>query len=302
MKKFLIESAVFLILIFISFFLVFLKADGYTDPFYLRFTSPKQHSLILGNSRAAQGIQPTVLNEVITGSDFYNYSFTLTTSPYGPAYLASIQKKLDPDTKNGIFILSVDPWSISSNKKDPNDSTQFPETIHFMGKTRYVNLYPNIPYLLDSYRQPFIKILFPHETSMYIHQDGWLEVTTKMDSVSLKKNLSQKVDDYKKNNLPVFHFSEVRFNYLIKTIEFLKSHGKVYLVRLPVHPLVVEIDNELMPDFNEKIRFISEKANTPYLDITSLNTQILFTDGNHIYKESGVEISRIIGNWILSFN
>ena len=302
MKKFLIESAVFLAIIFISFYVILLKADGYTDPFYIRFTTPKQHSLVLGNSRAAQGIQPDVLNKVLGREDLFNYSFTLTHSPYGPTYLKSIKKKLHDETRDGIFILSVDPWSISSNSKNPEDSSQFKELERFLGKTRFVNLSPNVPYLLDSYDQPFINLLFTPKTSMYLHDDGWLEVTIRMDSVSLRKNVKKKVYDYKKNNLPVFKFSQVRLDYLIKTVEYLKQHGKVYLVRLPVHPLMMEIDRQLLPDFDDKIRFVAEITLTPYLDMTFLNDQYVFTDGNHLYKKSGEEISIEIGKWILSLN
>ena len=96
-------------------------------PFYVRFTSPTQHNLIIGTSRAAQGIQPTVLNEIIPNKSFFNYAFTAAQSPFGPVYLKSIQKKIDTTTKNGIFIVTVDPWSISSKSKDPNDSSKFRE-------------------------------------------------------------------------------------------------------------------------------------------------------------------------------
>ena len=63
-------------------------ANGRIDPFYLLFTTPAQHSLILGNSRAAQGIVPSIVGASLEPLDFqgepFNYSFTLSTSPYGP--------------------------------------------------------------------------------------------------------------------------------------------------------------------------------------------------------------------------
>ena len=63
MKKFITHS------IYISFictfvFLVLLSlTNGYTDPFYLRFTTPKNNNLIIGTSRAAQGIQPEIIRK-----------------------------------------------------------------------------------------------------------------------------------------------------------------------------------------------------------------------------------------------
>lgn len=300
MKKFLIESAVFGIILCASFFLVFLKADGTTDPFYLRFTTKKQHSLILGNSRAAQGIHPYVLNEVLHRNDFFNYSFTLSTAPYGPVFLESISKKLDPETKGGVFILSVDPWSVSSHIIKPADSALFKESKYLLGKTTFVNCYPNIQYLWTSYEKSFYNILLPSKSHLILHEDGWLEVTMKMDSARMSRNLEKKIKEYKKDNLPFFKFSPARLEYLIKTINFLKEHGQVYMVRLPIHPRMMEIENILLPDFDEKIKQVSGVTNIPYLNLTYLNESATFTDGNHLYKVSGVEITKKIGNWILS--
>lgn len=301
MKKFLIEVAIFLVLALGSFFIVFTLADGSSDPFYIRFTTRKQHSLILGTSRAAQGIHPDILEEVLPGKSFFNFSFTITSSPYGPLYLKSIRNKLDPETRNGIFILSVDPWSISSNSKLPNDTTGFKEKWHFLSLSPWVNLNPNIPYLVNFFGKPYYTLLWKENTSMFLHNNGWLEVSIGMDSSSIRKNIDRKIKIYKKNNLPNFKYSEVRFEYLIKTIVFLKQHGDVYMVRLPVHPRMMEIDNQLVPDFNEKMNLISKTTTTPYLDLTGLNDSLIYTDGNHIYKESGKIITRRIGNWIAAF-
>ena len=299
MKKFLLESAVFLTIIFVSFYLIALKADGYTDPFYVRYTTKKQQSMVIGTSRAAQGIHPAVLNEILGRTDFFNYSFTITSSPYGPAYLNSIKRKLDPETKDAIFILAVDPWSISTNSKYPEDSSQFRENRQFMGKTRFVNMYPNIPYLIDSYGKPLYTLIIKPKTSMFLHDDGWLEVTMWMDSSAVKKNIDKKMVDYRTKNLVDFKFSKSRLRFLEKTIEFLKPHGKVYLVRLPVHPLMMEIDSIHMPDFEKYIKPICEKTNTPYLNLTHMNSKFIYTDGNHIYKESGALVTKVIADWIV---
>ena len=89
---------------------------GGVDAFYGRFASPPAGSLILGTSRAAQGIRPAVLAARLGGQfegPLLNYAFTLTHSPYGPAYLASIRRKLRPEVRHGLFIVAVDPWSLS---------------------------------------------------------------------------------------------------------------------------------------------------------------------------------------------
>lgn len=303
MQQFLIKISLFLFCAGIFGIYVFSLADGSTDPFYLRFTSPQQSSLILGTSRAAQGIQPKILDEIFESDKdhkFYNYSFTLGHSPYGPTYLQSIKTKIDPKTNNGVFIVTVDPWTISSTGEDPNDFSNFREKERSLGKVTINNLSPNIQYLLYCFDEPYNKI-FKNKfqtPALFLHKDGWLEVDIPMDSLSIKKRTVQKIKNYRNINLPNYHFSELRLRYLEMTIRYLQEYGSVYLARLPVHPKMLEIENSLMPDFDEKINQLVKARKIPYLDMTNDNEQYEFTDGNHLYKTSGVKVSKKIAEWI----
>jgi len=302
MKKFLILSGIFTVLLLISFYMVFLAADGFTDPYYLRFTTPRQTSLILGTSRAAQAMQPQVLNQVLSRNDIYNYSFTIGHSPYGPTYLKSIKRKLSMDSKNGIFILAVDPWCFSSNSKDPNDSTQFEELGLALSDIYLVNIKPNIPYLLKYYDKSFWNLIASPDSTMRVHNDGWFEVSVPMDSASLKQRTENKIEEYKNIWLPQYKASEIRLEYTIKTINYLRNYGTVYLVRLPIHPLMMEMDQALMPDFNDKMERIVEQTGVEYLDLAEQNPDYTYIDGNHLHKESGKKVSEIIAKWILEKN
>ena len=71
----------------------------------------------------------------------------------------------------------------------------------------------------------------------------------------------------------------------------------MYLVRLPIHPDMMAIDNQLMPDFNNKMQNIVPLTEG-YYDMTKLNNEFSYTDGNHLYKESGVIVTRMIAQWI----
>ena len=89
MKLFIKKILAFTLLIIIIHLILGLTADGTTDDFYLRFTSAKQKSLIIGTSRAAQGIQPQLIDSILdlTATDkIYNFSFTAQNSPYGEVY------------------------------------------------------------------------------------------------------------------------------------------------------------------------------------------------------------------------
>ena len=133
---------------------------------------------------------------------------------------------------------------------------------------------------------------------MFLHDNGWLEISIDIDSASIKKRADKKIKTYKKTMLPYYKFSEVRRSYLIKTILFLKQHGKVYLVRLPIHPRMMGIEQILMPDFDSIINSAALICDN-YFDMTFLNSKFIYIDGNHLTKESGKDASQIIANWIL---
>jgi len=296
MKKFIGKTITFSILPLISFLGICFLANGYTDPFYIRFTTPKQSNLIIGTSRAAQGIQPKVFKTIL-GKDISNYAFTVTQSPFGSIYFESIKKKHNK-TKGGIFIISVDPWSISSMCYNPNDAESFRENNLCLDNTEFVDMKPNFQYLYKNLKGHYKDIIVPPSKSMYLHRDGWLEVKNiAMDSLSVLKRTNEKVKTYRYIDLPKAKFSSLRLEFLLKTITYLKNYGQVYLVRLPVHNDIMQIENELMPNFDHFINGAIDSSDG-YLDLTEYNNKFQFTDGNHLYKTSGKEVSVLIANWI----
>jgi len=298
MKNFIVRTTLFISIIIAIFIFILSLANGYTDPFYLRFTTPKQDNLILGTSRSAQGLQPMVFKRFLN-RNFYNFSFTNAHSPFGSVYLNSIKHKLNPNIKDGIFIVTVDPWSISNNGVNPNDTTNFTENNLVLANTNFVNMNPNFEYLLKNLSGEYYKILMPKKVAMFLHDDGWLEVNVSMDSAAVSKRIKAKMEDYRKNTLPSSKLSSVRLSYLKQTVEFLKLHGKVYIARLPVSPQMYEIEQELMFDFNDKINQ-SVQLSDGYLDMTNENNLYQFIDGNHLWKESGKLVSQKIAEWIKS--
>jgi len=296
MKKFIIKTLAFSFVMALVFFWVCSNANGYSDPFYIRFTTPKQSSLILGTSRAAQGLQPKVF-ETILKKDISNYSFTVAHSPFGATYLNSIKKKVDENSKNGVFIITVDPWSLSSLTDIPDDSLSFRELKLPLANTPIVNVDPNIIYLFKNWHDKYYKLLSREKSELFLHKDGWLEVNINLDSIDVAKKIENKEKSYRQDMLPKASFSKNRFSYLKRTIKFLKNHGDVYLVRLPIHPKIMQIENELMPNFNNVINDISVSTNG-YLDLTNQNSDFNYTDGNHLHKMSGKVVSEIIASWI----
>lgn len=296
MKKFISQVILFCGVCFFFVLIIFFKIDGYTDPFYLRFTSPKQKNLILGTSRAAQGIIPQKLDSILD-KKFYNYAFTVAHSPYGKIYLESVKKKIirSQNTDN-IFILTVDPWAISSVTEDPNDEDNFRENSLALATTTIVNMKPNFEYLYNSFDGHFNKIL-SNKSNNFLHDDGWLEVSPPMDSISLVKREAITIKNYKEKHLLQYKFSPLRLEYLKKIVVYLNDFGKVYLIRLPLHSKMKAIESEFMDDFNQKIEELAWLTQG-YFDMTELNEKYIYTDANHLYKESSKQVTVEIAKWV----
>lgn len=299
MTRFLLKILSF----FLFYFILFLAGliyfvDGKSDYYYLRFTSNKQSSLILGTSVAAQGIQPRVLNDVLKGQSFelpiYNFAFTRIYSPYGKHYLECVKKKLDTNYSNGVFILSVTPWDISVKKENSSDDEElFPEKGTMITEIRNVNIKPNFEYLNKCYSKPYYKLFIKNPT-YEMHEDGWSEVSPPMDSISVNKRIASKVNKFKEDDIVNYKFSENRYNSFIQTIEYLKNYGTVYIVCLPLSKEINELNQIYMPDFKNKIHQVAAVQAVDFFDYSS-EDGYQTTDGYHLYKESGKEISKKIG-------
>lgn len=296
MKKFVLHTSLFILCVTLTILIIFSFADGSSDEFYLKLTTPKKENLILGTSKAAQGLQPKVLENVLN-KKFYNYSFSLLASPYGKTYLTSIKNKLDSSIKDNTFILAVDPWSICSLQQNSNDSSNFRENKSFLYSVRNVNTSPNFNYLIHHFQGSYYKLLF-NNSPAFLHNDGWLEIKLSADNKEVERRTEFTVNSYREK-LASYRYSDVRFTYLIKTIDYLKPYGKVYLVRLPVHPALMKIENTLMPNFDAVIQKAIETSDG-YIDFSDSNSEYKYTDGVHLNKESGEKLSSALGYWIKS--
>jgi hypothetical protein len=238
-----------------------------------------------------------VLNKTLPDS-IYNFAFTVAHSPYGPAYLKAIKRKLSETdtTKRAIFIVTVDAWSISDANIDPNDETQFDENKSFLNKLTTVSSKPNIPYLLGFYKNKFAKI-FDRDTVAYLHDDGWLEINTRMEPAVIDVRIQNKATSLQERKSR-YQLSKTRLSYLYETIEYLKQRGEVFVIRLPVHPDLTELDVAVVPEFTELMYKLSREIYVPYLDLSHENAEYTYTDGIHLYKDSAWEVSERVARWI----
>jgi hypothetical protein len=141
----------------------------------------------------------------------------------------------------------------------------------------------------------YYKIIFK-PTVAQLHENGWLEVSLDMDSSSVARRTKSTLVEYQ-NYLSLYQFSKVRLDYLMKTVDFLRQHGHVYLVRLPVSPQLMDIENQLSPNFSELLERPTKKS-SGFLDLTSKNSMFSYTDGVHLSAKSSKLVSEEIALWI----
>jgi len=294
--KFIKYIALLVVLSLCALFYFISKIDGSVDPFYTKITSPKQSNLIIGTSKAAQGIQPDVLHKTLKNS-FFNYSFTLNSSPYGEVYLNSIKNKLNTTLKkDNIFILTVDVWSLSSLTDNPNNSKKFREANSFLHTITNVSQKPNFKYLLNYFNGNYYTV-FLNNTSAFLHENGWLEVSLSEDKNSVERRSNHTIKLYE-DKINIYKLSDIRIQYFMETIKYLNNYGDVYIVRLPVDPKLYAIENQILPNLELTIANGIE-ISKGYLDLSTMNSDFTYTDGVHLNPKSGKIVTKKISDWIL---
>lgn len=263
----------------------YLFADGKTDNYYLKFAAPKSPSLVAGTSLGVMGIIPEVFNqsELQFERPLFNFSFTQKNSSYGPIYLQAIKRKIKPDVKDGLYILEVNPLSISTSRENLDDDyRKFQEIGNFIETQRTYGIHPNIEYLMRSYAHPLYRLISSkyQYRDRFLHPDGWLQIDVSPDTAAFEKMLADKIGLYEEM-LAERKFSPTRLEYLIKTIEYLQSKGRVYLVRLPLDPHLRAMLDDFMPDFDARIESVASKNHVPYVNMVN-QTGYRTVDGTHL--------------------
>ena len=118
-----------------------------------------------------------------------------------------------------------------------------------------------------------------------------------MKPQNVAKRENEKYEDYKKI-ASVQYLSDYRLKYLEETITFLKKYGKVYLIRIPSGKFLKKLEQDHYPEFDKVLIEISKKNTIPYLNFNSYAEQYQYTDGNHMYKESGKVFTKQIADSI----
>jgi hypothetical protein len=294
MKKFIVKLNIYVALIILLHIITPFFINGKNGDTYTKLTGKREHSLIIGTSRAAQGLVPEIIESELDGSyrfPLVNFSFNMSYSPFGNVYLNTIKKKIDTSSTNGLFIVTVDPWSIRGTKDCPVPDSCFFEENLTLNKVDNICSNPNYEYLLKCYRFGWGKLILDQVSSpLLLHRNGWLEVNAPMDSSSVHFRHSQNLILFKKK-VSYYMQSQSRIKSLKKTINYLKNYGKVVLVRIPVHKNLKVLENLISPNFDVDMNKIAADYGIVYFPFNKTE-EYQFTDGNHLYKESAIDFSR----------
>lgn len=288
MRKFLLKTSLFFILTVFGLSIILMNFGGYVDYFYEKFTVPKQTSLILGDSRSLQGIQPRIIDRELKDSGFnlpmFNYSFTIAQINYGKPYTESVKKKIKP-SKNGLFIVSVHPWLFTEREGDDLKNGVYSERVKPPYNMHSVNANPNLEYFVKNFQYFHFRTII--RKSAKLHRDGWLEESNlPKDSSDLNYWKNLQINMYKDFSKK-WTRSPQRVNDFIDMITYLQGNGRVVMVRMPVDVKILSVENNFWNNFDEEMRTISKKMNLSYINCSKSNKYQTY-DGNHIDKYGGV--------------
>lgn len=301
MKRFLFKISFYIVAVVAVLLFLGTYADGNTDDNYRHFIGPEPSNIILGDSRGAQAMVPFVLNEKIKGRTFNNFALNIGDSPYGQVYFEALKKKINPDTKDGIFILTVDPWCLSLDKSLEH-SKDDPDKNSTMADMHFFNMTPNYEYLLKHYPRSWFNIYKEREeigkSATYLHKDGWMEVSVDVHPDSVSARAVKKIEGYT-NLLQTQKISQFRLNGFVDMIKYLRDKGSVYIVRIPAFKGMMELEDRYDPNFSQRIENIAKENGVKFFDLSSNPENYTYTDGNHMYKESGKIFTAQIADSIL---
>ncbi len=291
MKKFLLKTALYGLIISVITTVILTFFGGYVDYFYPKFTAPPQASLILGDSRSFQGIQPHIIGQELNNfPEPLNFSFTFKQIAYGDLYTQSVKRKLDDDSKNGLFILSVHPWLLAEREDDNIPEGKFFEAGMPPHNMQFASMNPNVEYFFRNQEYFHFKAIVKRNS--IVHDNGWLEEFN-LTSDTLTLNRWRRTQDSVYQNLARrWKPSDYREQKLSELVGYLAQRGKVILLRMPVGEEIFASENKFWPGFNSDMARIAKANGATYINYTGKPLPYRLYDGLHLDKESGARFTK----------
>lgn len=287
-------------------FLYFLSKKEYVDTYYYKFCGEGQH-LILGLSRAQNGMVPSVINQTLFGEksndSIINFAFEKSQSPFGEIYSNAIRNKIKNSDKRGIYIISVSPGNFLAKKDtDEEGVLKRDKKLMMLGKVDDVTSNPNFSYLTNFYGSSTYNVFLNNNkknktSNKIVHRNGWMEFKLKSPSYDVTPQdlaswKSETIIGYK-SVMEKEEISEYRMESFKQLMNFLSLKGDVFLVRMPISEEVYNLENTNWLNFSEEMSSLSKNLNVTYLDY-SKNFDFITYDGSHLVSESAVLFTKML--------
>jgi len=307
MTKLILKSVLFCSLLGGAYFLLVDRlSQGFVDMYYPKFTQ-EAGSLIIGLSRADQGIDPQILEDRLQGDGcaMPMVNFAANQNYFGEVYHRAIQEKLGPIKGQRVFIVSVSPGSFSAPKGFGDKGIRTLDGKMAIGKAGDFTSKPNYNYIMNCYGMGLYTALIDDRgwANLVSHENGWNELSLEAGSSTISRALML---DWKKQNLAYYdrqlHKSEIkahRKEWFLKTLDHLKGEGTVYLIRMPVDTEILEFETQSWPGFTAYINSISHEKKIPYFDYTQGPGTFATYDGSHLHGESAKAFTELLARDIV---
>ena len=131
-----------------------------------------------------------------------------------------------------------------------------------------------------------------------IHPDGWLEFKSKKLSKetqkAIKKRWMKQTNDSYLQILKYQKKSEYRLQMLEETINYLNNYGTIIITRLPIDSSFLVLEDNFWPDFNERIKEISNRQDVAYFDFSLTGDSYNSYDGSHLFGDSAKRFTKTL--------
>lgn len=286
------------------------------------------NSMIFGTSRSAQGVNPAVLEQCAphTGK-WFNFSFTLGTSPWNEAYADAVIEKIDcsiQQDKPPTFLLFVDPWMLDENI-GKGEGTWFDEPWSFVCDTSPFDyaIYKANPLDVISFgsgsdllsvfassipRQiaTAIRRHQPSSSTNGLQPNGWLPNNAFKTEDQISQAIEKKVDQYRTERIGTKWPCTTNTESVTKVIKHISSsfdRADLILIRPPVSNKMYQLEQNRFPKANDFFMMLAQKNGVQFIDPNeqwSEKHDLLFNDGHHMNVTGAVEFSKFLGERLTS--
>ncbi len=288
------------------------------------------NSMIFGTSRSAQGVNPAVLEQYAphTGK-WFNFSFTLGSSPWNEAYAGAIIEKIDcsiQSDKKSTFLFFVDPWALderrgkgsvgwfskpwsfvctpsllgvlsySQEKTNPLDVISFGSGSDFLSV-----FWSSLPrQILATIRK---SQSFP--SLQGVQSNGWLPNVSIKTKEQIRQSIEEKLKEYQTKQIGENWPDSRNVESVSKVVHHIYSTYEQYdiiLIRPPVTREMYELEQQLFPKANNTFLELARLNNVGFIDANKQwanNNDFLYNDAHHLNTEGAKEFSKFLAEYLM---